>query len=87
MPARRCDIGCESWPDDPIFTTCTYCGEQTRRVRNATPTVEFEEARSIKLHELFDLFYERRCEAKGIPSEGPMPAEDPMDLYTLGPIG
>ena len=86
MPARRCSIGCMSWPDDPIFTTCTYCGEHTQRVRNIKPTIEFEAARSIKLHELFEEFYERRCEKKGIPADGPLPHDDPMDLDSLGPI-
>lgn len=72
MAARRCAIGCESWPDQPIFTICSHCGEQTRRIRNAEPTISFEEARSIKLHELFELYYERRCAVKGIPVEGPL---------------
>lgn len=75
MSARRCSIGCESWPDDPIFTTCSHCGEPTDRVSNAEPTMSFEEARSMKLHELFDQFYERRCATLGIPAEGPLPVE------------
>lgn len=73
--ARRCSIGCESWPDDPMFATCTHCGEPTRRVR-AKPTISFEDARKIKLYELFDLYYERRCERLGIPPEGPLTADD-----------
>lgn len=86
MPARRCDIGCESWPDDPIFTTCTYCGEPTTRVRNINPKISFEEARSIKLHELFERFYERRCKRLGIEADGPLPKENPLDLDSLGPM-
>lgn len=73
MPARRCSIGCESWPDDAIFTTCVHCGEQTRRVNNIEPTIDREEAKSLKLHELFEKFYERRCHVVGIPSDGPLP--------------
>lgn len=72
MAARRCDIGCESWPDEPIFGTCSYCGEQTRRVANINPTITREEARNVKLHELFEQFYERRCEKLGIPADGPL---------------
>lgn len=72
MPARRCEIGCESWPDDDIFITCSVCGERTRRVGNISPTIPFEEARSIKLRELFDEYYARRCERMGIPAEGPL---------------
>ena len=72
MPARRCDIGCESWPDEMIFATCTYCGEKTTRYEKMEPTVSREKARSVKLHELFDKFYERRCEQLGIPADGPL---------------
>lgn len=73
MPARRCAMGCESWPDEPIFGTCSVCGEQTQRVRNINPTVSREYARSMKLHELFEKFYARRCARLGIPAEGPLP--------------
>lgn len=83
MPARRCAIGCESWPVNDIFITCSYCGERTRLVGNIDPTISFDEAKSIKLHELFDLYYEKRCLKKGIPSDGPL-ADDPMDVDTLG---
>lgn len=85
MAARRCDIGCESWPDAAIFNFCSYCGEPTTRVNNINPTISLEEAKSIKLHELFEKFYEKRCAEKGIPAEGPLPEPGPLDLDTLGP--
>jgi hypothetical protein len=75
MPSRRCAIGCESWPDDPIFTTCSVCGEPTTRI-DKEPTIGFDEARSIKLHDLFEQFYERRCDTLGIPADGPLPVEE-----------
>lgn len=75
MSARRCAIGCETWPDEMIFSRCSYCGEPTRRIGNLEPTVDREEATRVKLYELFDEFYERRCASLGIPSEGPLPAE------------
>lgn len=85
MPARRCSIGCESWPDEDLFIRCTICGEATTRISNAQPTIDREAAVSAKLHELFDAFYERRCDKLGIPAEGPLPEPGPMDLETLGP--
>ena len=72
MPARRCDIGCESWPDEPIFGHCAVCGESTTRFSNIDPTVDRDEARSLKLHELFEKYYERRCLKLGIPVDGPL---------------
>jgi hypothetical protein len=72
MPARRCAIGCQSWPDEPIFSSCTHCHEPTRRVNNIEPDIEREEAKLLKLHDLFDRYYERRCATLGIPSEGPL---------------
>jgi hypothetical protein len=72
MPARRCSIGCESWPDEPLFTTCIYCGERTGRVRNIEPTIDREEASRLILHALFDNFYKKRCLRMGIPPEGPL---------------
>lgn len=34
---RRCDLGCESYPDDVAYKTCLVCGEPTRRLNNAWP--------------------------------------------------
>lgn len=58
----------------PIFNTCAVCGEVTRYMANAEPTMTLEEAKAAKLHELFEEYYERRCEQMGIPSEGPLPS-------------
>lgn len=74
MPARRCSIGCESWPDKAIFNTCAVCGEPTHYVYNDEPSMTLEEAKLAKLHQLFEEFYERRCAQLGIPSEGPLPS-------------
>lgn len=72
MPARRCSIGCESWPDNPIFTLCLHCREATDRVADIEPTIEFEEARSLVLHDLFERFYVRHCAQQGIAGDGPL---------------
>lgn len=83
MPARRCDIGCQSWPDEPIFTHCVHCGELTTRVRNIEPDIDRDEARSLKLHELFDKFYALVCAQRGIPADGPLEA-DPEPIPERG---
>lgn len=57
--------------------TCSYCGERTTRINNAEPTVDREEARNVKLHELFDRYYERVCERRGIDADGPIPDDVP----------
>lgn len=44
MPARRCAIGCESWPDEDEYKTCFVCGEPTRRLGNVNPTMTAEDA-------------------------------------------
>jgi hypothetical protein len=72
MAARRCPIGCESWPNEPIFNVCATCGEATRYISNAEPTLSREEAVSRKLHFLFDRYYERICDKRGIPVDGPL---------------
>lgn len=59
--SRRCEMGCESWPDDKKeYGVCPRCGEKTKRYSNMTPLSE-DEARSIKNHILF----EEWCEAHG----------------------
>jgi hypothetical protein len=73
VPARRCDIGCESWPDKAIFSTCLDCGEPTERVGNIEPTISDEDAEVRLLYVQFDRYYERWCAAKGQPVEGPLP--------------
>lgn len=73
---RRCDLGCESWPDDVLYKRCPECGEPTTRYSNLRPMPR-DEARSILLHKEFDKFYEKRCAKLGIAADGPLP--DPSD--------
>lgn len=82
MPARRCSIGCESWPDEDLFATCSHCGGETQRINNISPTVDRAAAVSFKLHSLFDDWYERRCQELGIPSHGPLP--DDYEILSQG---
>jgi hypothetical protein len=69
---RRCDIGCESWPDEPIYQKCPTCGEPTTRFSNLTP-VSAEEGRSAIRAAAFERFYEHHCREKGQPIEGDLP--------------
>jgi hypothetical protein len=49
---RRCDMGCESWPDDDKYETCPICGQEAERFSNLDPLTETEAA-----HALFEHFY------------------------------
>lgn len=49
---RRCEAGCESWPDDPRYKVCPICGEATKRYRNLSPLDKSE-----ALHAEFEAFY------------------------------
>lgn len=82
---RRCTIGCETWPDEPLYVKCPICGEQTERYRDMEP-LDSAEARAIRMQEqskdavdpnvaAFEKFYARRCRARGIPVDGPLPLE------------
>lgn len=51
---RRCDQGCESWPDDDRYKFCFLCGEKTTRYSNLQP-LTIEEANRVE----FDLYYKR----------------------------
>lgn len=79
---RRCEIGCESWPDEAIYDPCPTCGQKTTRYRNLTP-LPADEARSILLHEQFERYYERRCHRLGIPVEGPLPERKSTSLAVV----
>lgn len=68
---RRCDIGCESWPDKAIYQTCPVCGEKTTRYSNLTPLPD-DEAERVLLMKQFDRYYERWCAQRGQPVEGPL---------------
>lgn len=39
---------------------------------NITSKLTFEEARSLRLHDLFEQFYAKHCETLGIPVDGPL---------------
>jgi hypothetical protein len=68
---RRCDLGCESWPDEDDYAECAICGEPTKRYSNLRPA-EPDEARSQVLHIRFEEFYEEYCEARGQSVSGPL---------------
>ena len=71
-PARRCSMGCETFPDDVAFRHCPICGELTDRISNGIP-IEQEEAERLVLHALFEEFYEKWCLERGQPFDGPLP--------------
>lgn len=50
---RRCDLGCETWPDDDRYDTCPECREETTRYSNVK-AITAEEASARE----FELFYE-----------------------------
>lgn len=88
---RRCDNGCESWPDNEEFKVCPKCDEETKRFSNLQP-LDLDEARSIKAHIDFDAYYERRCARLGVPVEGPLPEKhnspsDTRPRRVRGPSG
>lgn len=75
MPlGRRCDLGCASWPDEAVYSTCVVCGERTTRYKDLNPLPE-EEARSMLLRAQFERYYEKRCASRGISADGPLPPE------------
>lgn len=68
---RRCSLGCESWPDEALFTTCPQCGEPTQRMRNLHPLAA-DEAHNVLAHYEFEKFYVRYCRQRGQRVEGPL---------------
>lgn len=52
MIGRRCEIGCETWPDTDKYKRCPECGEPTKRYRGVEPLSE-EEAAPLA----FEAFY------------------------------
>lgn len=68
---RRCDLGCESWPDEMLYLKCPICGEETTRFSNLRPLPE-DEAKSILLHKQFETYYERYCTIAGQSVDGPL---------------
>lgn len=65
---RRCDFGCESWPDHDDYATCPACGEETTRYSNLKP-LDADVARSLKLELDFESYYEEHCKQLGMPVE------------------
>lgn len=65
---RRCALGCESWPDQALYSTCPLCGEKTRRSHGLKP-LSVDDANSILLHIQFERYYERRCRERQDPLE------------------
>lgn len=68
---RRCELGCESWPDSLEFNTCLRCGGPTKRYSNLQP-MSLEEGRSALAHAKFTAYYEKHCAELGIPVSGPL---------------
>jgi hypothetical protein len=79
---RRCEIGCESWPDSLDYSVCPRCGGETERMSNLRPLSDLE-ARRIKTHIDFEEFYENRCRKLKIPVSGKLPSSYERQLPPL----
>lgn len=64
---RRCDMGCETWPDEAEYARCPVCEEPTSRYRDVHP-LSPEDAQSKVNHIKFERYYEDRCARRGVPS-------------------
>lgn len=71
---RRCEYGCESWPDSEQYAKCPLCGEPTTRYSNLSPVSDVE-ARELA----FEAYYEAYCAERGQPVDGPLP-ESPEEF-------
>lgn len=69
--ARRCPMGCESWPDKALYQKCPICGEATKRSRNGQPLSDEEAEMKLSYME-FEKHYERYCALRGQPVDGPL---------------
>lgn len=49
---RRCEMGCETWPDDKRYKKCPLCGEDAERYSNLKPLSKLE---ALKAE--FEAFY------------------------------
>lgn len=59
---RRCDMGCESWPDDKKYEKCPVCGQETTRFSNLRPLDNSEAA-----HAAFEAYYAKiEAQRKGL---------------------
>lgn len=68
---RRCDCGCQTWPDDKAYETCPICEQKTSKFSNLQPLGRAE-ALSIVRHMEFERYYAKHCAALGQPLEGPL---------------
>lgn len=75
---RRCDLGCESWPDELIYQKCPECGGPTTRFRNLHP-MDNDEARSVLRHKTFERYYEDHCARRGQAVDGPLTSPDDLE--------
>lgn len=76
---RRCDNGCESWPNDDRFLECPICREETTPYSNLKPLDE-EEARQ----RYFEGWYATWCELRNQDPDGPLPMTPEETLYWDG---
>lgn len=86
---RRCDLGCESWPDTLDFEKCLKCGEPTTRYSNLS-VLDFDEAQRLLRIAKFNAYYARHCERLRIPTGGDLPdwfeaQQPPLDERLLRP--
>lgn len=68
---RRCDLGCESWPDDDSYESCPVCGQPTERASGLKP-LPADDARDLKRTLDFEAFYEAWCLERGQTVDGPI---------------
>ena len=69
---RRCDNGCESWPDDDQYNICPVCQEETSKYSNLIP-LDPEEAVEIAVRASFERYYEKHCRKRGYGADGTIP--------------
>lgn len=78
---RRCDVGCESWPDHDDYRVCLVCGEETTRYSNLLP-IDEEEAQSLKRTLDFEEYYQGYCDQVGQSTDGHLePTEEQHEKY------
>lgn len=73
---RRCDLGCETWPDYDLYRSCLECGERTTRFSNLKPMSDAEAISRLRRFE-FEKHYARYCAKKGQSVDGPLPEVEP----------
>jgi len=73
MPwGRRCELGCEDWPDTVAFARCPICDEATKRWNNLDP-IDPDEAKEALNNQNFQRYYEMYCAERGVSVDGPLP--------------